>query len=293
MASAYFGGMLFSILYTDVISPDISGCFFMIAIVNGVCFGAGVIFNVKVDQVSDYEPVEFMDVKEDRGYGMISPNEGGSLTPVQPFWKSVDYYIVLVMCGIGNGVTSAVILLFSTYAESVSLKDHMTTLLTMSPLITTVSLLLLGILSDWFLDKLPRMSILCALHLVMTAVTFLSIFFLDNLIVLITLAIVNGAMLGGYNCLVIPELHKHFGGDVIGITFGLPLVVGASFVFFCQFLASTLYDKELIAQESDDNVCYGSKCFNDWSVIQTCLFAFCLILNILYLWRGKYRTRVA
>ena len=280
MGLGFLGTMVLNVLYTKVFSPNLSCYFTMISIATGVTFSLGIIFNVKVETVSSYEPIEFKNAKED------TAKEPKKLTD-KPFWKCGQLYILLLFCGIEFGIVNAQLLWFSTYVESLGFKQYMATILSISPLVSAVGVILIGFLSDAFLDHYPRMNIYCLLNLLMTIVLAVSIFFLHSLVVLIVLAIANGCMLAASNCLVLAELHMEYGEEAFGTTMGIFYFFGTTMVFICQYIASALYDRQLHKQHATDNICKGSACFYDWTAGQTTLFAFCVFLNFIYIYKRK------
>lgn len=280
MATGFLGTMLFDVLYTEAFTENLSGYFTLIAVATGITFSIGVAFNVKIDSVSpsSYEPIEPKNTTETTVEDQSSQ---------KPFWKSSQLYILLTFCGVGYGVANAQLLLFSTQAESLRLDEYMAPILSISPAVSTVGVVIIGFLSDRCLDHFPRINIYFFLNVVMTIILLVWTFFRDNLVMLIVLSVANGCVIAASYCLVLAELYVTFGEEAFAMTMGIFFFVGTSFVFVSQFIASTLYDVELRKQDSDDIVCYGSHCFHDWTIIQTSLFAFCVVLNIIYICRKK------
>ena len=276
MGLGFLRTMLLNILYTKVFSPSLSDYFIMISIATTIAFSLGIVFNVKVE--SSYETIEFMNVKEDTVKEPKKTNE-------KPFWKSLQLYILLIFCGIGFGIVNAQVLWFSTYTESLGFLPYMAIILSVSPLVSAVGVLLIGFLSDACLDQYPRIVIYCLLNMIMTIVLLVSIFFLDSLVMLIILAVANGCMVAASNSLVLAELHMEYGEEAFGTTMGIFYFTGTAMVFICQYIASALYDQQLHNQHAADSICKGSACFYDWTIIQTCLFTFCVILNLIYSYR--------
>ena len=280
MATGFLGTMLFDVVYTELFASNLSGYFTLIAVATGITFSIGVAFNVKIDSVSSssYEPIEPKNTTEATVEKQSSQ---------KPFWKSSLFYILITFCGIGYGVANAQLLLFSTQAESLRLDEYMAPILSISPAVSTIGVVIIGFLSDRCLDHFPRTNIYCFLNVVMAITLFVWIFFRDNLVMLIVLSVANGCVIAASYCLVLAELYVTFGEEAFAMTMGIFFFVGTSFVFISQFIASGLYELELKKQKPDDIICYGSRCFHDWTIIQTSVFAFCVLFNVIYICRKK------
>ena len=283
LATGFIGTTAANVLYTKVLEPNLSGYFVLISIVTGVTFSLGVAFNVKVDSVlpdSSYEPIEPTKKSED---GKVDKGEESP----QKFWKSPQLYNLMIFTGIGYGFANTQLLLFSTQVESLGLVEDMATILSISPVVSMIGVVIIGIVSDRWLDHFPRINIFCFINIMMIIVLIFWSFIRDDFVMLIILSVANGCFLAASCCLVMAELYVAFGEEAFAMTMGLFYFVGTSFEFGTQFIASTLYDLQLKIQGSEDNICYGRQCFFDWNIIQTVIFGICVILNVVYIYRKK------
>ena len=283
--TGFLGSVIFNVIYTKYFSPNLSGYFLIICVLTSIAFSLGIIFNVKVESVSIYEPVEFMEVKEDSGGKM---ELWGVDNTRKPCWKSIQPFNLFILSGISYGVANAQLLWFSSQVDSLGLTEYMALLLSISPLVTAVGLVSIGFLSDYMVNHYPRMTIYCLVSTIMAIALFFSIFYIDTLAMLIVLTFANGCMIAAVNCLILAEIHKEYGEAAFGTTMGIFYLTGTIFIFVCQFIASDLYEREMRRQGSSDNICYGHNCFDDFAIIQTCLLALCLIMAIFYIYHQRF-----
>ena len=283
--TGFLGSMFFNVIYTKFFSPNLSGYFLMICVLTSIAFTLGIVFNVKMESVSIYEPVEFMEVKEDPGGRM---EFWGVDNTRKPCWKLIQPFNLFILSGISYGVVNAQLVWFSSQVESLGFTEYMALLLSISPVVTAVGLVSIGFLSDYMVNHYPRMTIYCLVSTVMTIALFFSIFYIDTLAMLIVLTFANGCMIAAVNCLILAEIHKEYGETAFGTTMGVFYLTGTIFIFVCQFLASDLYERELRIQGSSDNICYGKNCFDDFAIIQTCLLGLCLIMAIFYIYHQRF-----
>ena len=283
--TGFFGAMIFNVVYTKYLSPNLSGYFTMVCGVTLIAFTLGIIFNVKVESVSIYEPVEFMEVKED-------PKGKLELWGVEntrkPFWKSFQPYNLFILSGISYGVANAQLVWFSSQIESLGFTQYMALLLSISPVVTAIGLIIIGYVSDCLVTIYPRMTLYCIVSTMMTIIFVFSIFYLDCLAMLVALTFSNGCMIATVNCLMLAEIHKEYGEEAFGTTMGIYYLMGTIFIFVCQFAASDLYERELRRQGAANNVCYGHNCFDDFAIVQTCLLALCFLMALYYIYRQRY-----
>ena len=285
--TGFFGSMLFNVIYTKTLSPHLEGYFTMLCVITGITFTLGILLNIKVETLSSYEPIEFMNVKEDTN-GKLELN--GVDNSMKPSWKSIQPFNLFILSGISFGVINAQLVWFSSQVESLNFTEYMALILSISPVVSTIGLIIIGFLSDFLLERCPRMGLYCLLCTMMTIVFLFSIFYLDSLAMLVILNFANGCLVAAVNCLVLAEIHKEYGEEAFGITMGIFYLSGTTFIFVCQYVASVFYARELRRQSSSRNICYGLNCFDDFAIIQTCLFAFCVVLNICYIKRRKCRN---
>ena len=255
--TGFLGTMIFNVIYTKYFSPNLSRYFLMICVLTSVAFTLGIIFNGKVESVSVYEPIEFMEVKEDSGGKM---ELWGVENTRKPVLKSFQSFNLFILSGISYGVANAQLVWFSSQIESLGFTEYMAVLLSISPVVTAVGLVSIGFLSDYMVNHYPRMTIYCFVSTVMTTALFFSIFYIDTLAMLFVLTFANGCMIAAVNCLMLAEIHKEYGEAAFGTTMGVFYLTGTIFIFVCQLIASVLYERELKRQGSSDNICYGHDC---------------------------------
>ena len=122
----FIGSMLFNVIYTRALSPNLAGYFAMICVMTGITFTLGILFNTKVEDLSMYEPIEFMKVKEDpRGKIELS----GVDHLVKPFWKSIHPFNLFILSGISFGVVNAQLVWLSSQVESLHFTNYMALIL--------------------------------------------------------------------------------------------------------------------------------------------------------------------
>ncbi len=273
-------------------SPNLSGYFIMITVLCAAFISLGVVFNVKLGSLQEYEPIEFLSVPEDTGAKLDLLDEA----PVSQEFPSECCdrngkckYTVFVFSGLVFAMASVQTVWFYTYAISMGFSKYASVAVGLNPIVAGVGTIAIGYFSDLVLERCPRMNIFCGFNFAMTVVLFLSFFYMDSVVLLFLLVIINGCLLASCTSLILVEIHSVFGDGVFGTAMGIYFFIASACTIALQYLASVLYDRELRLSGATVDICHGSECFDAWTMIQTCLFAGCTAMNAFYVYSRRTR----
>ena len=181
----------------------------------GIINGLALFFVNKVDEETSYEEIETKLSKDEQS--CIEKNHGSNF----PFWLTLDFQLLIWSYALVLSVSHVNLAMFSTYVQSLNFEEYMTPLLSATPFITCALLIIIEFLSDASLHICSRMSIVLVLCILFTVVVVLCVQFIDDIIILVLLAIATSGAVLDVDILVPPELHKVFGRNRFGTSLGI------------------------------------------------------------------------
>ena len=181
---------------------------------------------------------------------------------------------------------------FSTYSDSLGFADDTTWVISMIPALSVIIGFLGGMISDYYLDKVPRMTLTLIINICVLCELFLSIFYINKLWVLILLALSTSMTMLSVSALIPSELHKQVGDKHYGTLFGVFYFAQAILTVGLQYVTSLFYDMELRAQKmqgATGAMCQGKACFTQGFILLSAVYALCVTLNIFYVCKKYYK----
>ncbi len=278
--SIFVGGTIFTQLYTNLLSPNLSDFFLMVTFYSATVCILMILFARRFPEGNGYSNMESEETPE----GTVSgEGRNNALNPL----KSPELYIILIVCIFT--VSGAHVLLFMTdlYAESLGLGKHSSGLLTMSTVVTAVSVLMVGIISDFMLAKIPRMFVAFIITTAQTLALFIGLFQIEHLQALIFLMLTNSVMFAVFDTLFFSELHEVFGDQHYGKILGTLTTTMGFATMGLEYFTTWFYEKERKKQESLDEWCHGKICVLPGLFTMFILSTIALVLTLTYLYRRK------
>ena len=284
----FLGGSIFNELYAGVFSPNLSDYFLMVTVFTGIVYLLMVLFVRRVNEYSDYSTID-----EDDGYSVVdcdgsnndvvNTDDKNNINPL----KTPAFYILLIICVCIVSAGDVVLCMVSTFSESFGLGKYTTNLLTMSTIVSATSVLLLGVISDFILKRVPRMFVALIPTLAQTLSLFIAIFQINHVEVLILLIVTNSIVFVIYDSLLPSELHACFGNRHYGKIFGFFSTSTGFSTMALEYFTTSFYENEKRKQNSPDEWCHGKICFFPGLLLMSILNIIASVFIILYLYRKK------
>ena len=194
--------------------------------------------------------------------------------------KYIDYHLILWSSVVNMAGSTLIISNLTIFAKSGNLEKYSTFLTTFAALINTLGRILIGILSDALLHKLPRMSYLVICNAFRTILLFPCMAYSNSIILLSFNAFSSGLAYGLNSFMTALLIFEEFGKKHFGWNYGWALFIGAMFTFASQALFGKLYEDAI--EDPEDKDCYGTKCFVWIFLLNGLLGIIGTILNIIF-----------
>ena len=234
--------------------------------------------------------------KEENDYDAIHSDASSDVAVSEDHWseinplKTLEFYVLLIIHI--SLVSGATVLLFMTslYTESFGLGKYSTAILTMSTNVSCLSDLTIGFLSDFMLEKIPRMKIALVISIARALALFIAIFLIQNIHFFVVLMVTNSVMLSLQDVIIPSELHERFGDKHFGKIMGTFSTCNGLTAIALQYFATWFYQKERRDQDSPDEWCHGKSCVVPGVLLLFILNMIALVLMLIYLYRTKRLT---
>ncbi len=281
--SIFLGGAIFTQLYTRLFASNLSDYFLVVTIYTGtVSF------------------LMFLFVRRfplDNGYDSMDSNEPNNTTvttdprdSINP-WKSYEFYALNSICILLVSGAQVLLFMLSLYTHSLGFEKHDAGLLTMSTIITSLSDLVLGIMSDIFLDRIPRIQIALIISLARMLALLIGIFHIHYIPALVSLMVTNSITFSVLDTIMTSELHENFGDKHYGKILGMNNTLMGLATLILQYATTWFYEKERKMQDSPDEWCHGKICVLPGLLMMSILNIIAVVLMIMYLYRRRKSNR--
>ena len=279
------------IIYQQVFSPNLGLYFRTVGITSGTVNLLAIFFLKKIPVEISYEPIEFMGVAEETS-NIINLKELGDkrgLLTKLLFWFKVNFQLLMWINAIDMSISHIIIVMFSTYAESLDLVSYITPLISATPFIASSLLFFIGYISDLALSVFPRLNIALVLNIIFNVTLIFCIPLLDKVSILVILTITTSGAAIVPNVMIPPEMHKQFGENKFGTCTAVVNTVAGILLLLIQCVDSLIYDKELQKQSGKNNVnvCKGKDCFAYAFVLHSVLVFVAVCCNVIYIYRQR------
>lgn len=174
-----------------------------------------------------------------------------------------------------GGVCFVVITNIEYVLKSVHVDDYIVICILAAAISNGFARILCGIISDRYVDRIPRANVLCFTLIPLLVVSGFVIFYMDEAFVLVLWAVTLGLAFGSLWCLVPTIISESYGMKYFGVNWGCTLFVSALVSFGLQRLFGFLYDMHV---PSGSLFCEGVQCFRVTSMIFVGLIAGSMLL---------------
>ncbi len=273
--SIFLGGAIFTQLYTGLLSPNLGDYFLIVAIYTGVVYILMILFVRNFNEENGYSTMDADGASQAAGSGDSKNNSNPLKRP--ELYALLGVHILLI--------SGANVLLFMTllYTESLGFGKYSTGILTMSSIVTSLSDLGLGVLSDF----IPRMKIALIITIARAIALFIALFQIQHIPVLVVLMLINAVTFSIQDLMIPSEIHECFGDKHFGKIMGTFATSNGLTAIALQFFATWFYQKERKDQDSPDEWCHGKICVVPGVLLLFILNIIALVLMLIYLYRRK------
>ncbi|XP_045210176.1 uncharacterized protein LOC123561698 [Mercenaria mercenaria] len=194
---------------------------------------------------------------------------------------SIDFHLFVWMFAFASCVAFVYLTNLTVTSKSVHLDQYNNKLTLIIPITNAIVSAAIGILSDIFKDKIPRLVIVVLGCCAIIVSLVLVIVFADKLILLIVATVFTGIGVGIIWSLCPTIMKEMFSVQHLGRNWGIALLLSALVSFGIQEIFGTLYDSKV--PEGEVNICYGINCVREgYGVfIGISVLAFCMGILIL------------
>ncbi len=278
---AFLGASIFNELYVRLISPNLSAYFLIVAIFSGIVCILMVLFVRRFNSGEAYVSME----SEASSNNIVIKDELDNESP----WKKPELYILLMIFLIAASCAHVLLFMVASFTQSLGLEKYTTSILSMATISTAVSILLIGIVSDYVLNNFPRMYVALIPTIAQTVVLFIAIFEIEHIEVLVLLLLINSVSFANYDTIIPSELHECVGDDQYGTVYGIFFTIFGFSVMGLEYFTTWFYEDEGRKQESPDKWCHGKVCLLPMLILMFILYVIAVVLIITYQYRRRKR----
>ena len=194
--------------------------------------------------------------------------------------KLADFWLLISTLIVGSSIYKVIASNTGTYLRSFSLEaDHLRIITSTSPLFLFMTKPAVGILSNLYIDKIPRIVFVIVLMALNAPLHFLFIFYAEN-VVLQYLINYSAVVSLGVFFVICPVLTaEYFGVQYFSINYGSIIFADGCFVLLLQFILGLLYDANV--SDFATHTCYGLHCYYVSSGILCALSIVTLIATVM------------
>ncbi|XP_063396248.1 uncharacterized protein LOC134680896 [Mytilus trossulus] len=200
-------------------------------------------------------------------------------------FKTIDFQFILWSCTFASSLQLMVQSNIGTYLKSFSLDKYTTLFTTINPIAQVGSKVFAGFLSDFLLDRVPRVAVLLTFTIIQTVFLIFCIFFPNHFAMLLFLVIIVGMANGSLWCLTPTITGENYGMKYFGRNWGFILFTTGLGGLGIQELYGWTYEMAIPFTSQKD--CYGTHCFT-WSFTIAAVLSFCASLFYLALYEKQH-----
>jgi MFS family permease len=151
----------------------------------------------------------------------------------------------------------------------------------LSPVVTVVSTLVIGLVTDYTVKKVPRVTYAIVVNVLQFLFLTLAIFYAGNVTLFILTVISNSVSAGGTMTISPTILAEISGTQYFGRNLGGMIIGQGGGVFVLQIIIGVIYDAN--KGDAEDRNCYGDRCFRATFIILSVLAFVTLALQLCHL----------
>ncbi|KAK3605952.1 hypothetical protein CHS0354_019629 [Potamilus streckersoni] len=249
---------------TDVEHQDLGGFMFLFAICFGVvdmlCMIFLRVYNAQVPS-SSANIENLLSREEDPNQRESTPLIINKLTPlpIKQLLTNGDYCLFSLTFAFASSIGLVLGNNLTVISKSMHLDCYNARLVLIIPITSAITSLSIGIISDYFKKKVPRLTILISGYCGYIVCLVICLIHADKLAALYIATTIAGIG-NGINWSISPTIMKEmFYVGNLGRNWGIAILGAALFGCLSQVIFGALYDAKIT--ENGDTYCYGMQCF--------------------------------
>lgn len=275
---AIYGGLFVNGHVEDEENQDLGGFFLFMAITGSVVNGLGALFlgyydtnEVVLPGQDDYENLDdvsgdFPEHDEDYDGEKEAVEDVTGLALIKNWdFQFLFWLFVMSSCEIIMFLTN-----IDVYLKSFGYEDKSTAFNLLVPIFAVISKIVCGILSDKFIEKIPRAAYMLVTLIIETGALTLCIFASSNFYVLLFATISVGIAYGAVWSISATLCGEYFGLKYFGKNWGAFVLANGICSILLQQIFGAVYQAEI--ELPGETFCYGTGCFS-WSFAVAAVFA--------------------
>ncbi|XP_076092634.1 uncharacterized protein LOC143064024 [Mytilus galloprovincialis] len=193
------------------------------------------------------------------GVDLLVNNHKGEQLSIKQLICNANFHLFTWMFVLAASVGLTLVNNITVIAKSLHLNQYNGSLVLVVPITTAALSIFIGVISDLFKEKIPRMSILvfaCACFVVSQAIILI---FGELYVLLIIGTFLCGLGISALWTLCPAVMSELFSLENIGRNWGIAILLAAVVGLIIQLIFGTIYDAHVVEGTLD---CYGMKCIN-------------------------------
>ena len=177
-------------------------------------------------------------------------------------WKIVrppDFWLLIVTFIVGCSIDKVILFNTGTYLGSFKVEHHLHTLVAVASWFLTISKIIVGLMSDLCIDRIPRVVYMVVITLSSVPMYFAFLVFADSIVFLYIITFFSYISLGVLFVMGPVLIAEYFGVRHFAINYGSVLLVEGCFILLLQFVLGIIYDRNVT--DVTTHTCYGLHCY--------------------------------
>jgi hypothetical protein len=205
------------------------------------------------------------------------PDPSNDLVGLKLF-RRFDFHCLIWPFFLTGGACFVITSNITIILKSLNMTNCETVAILTTALVGGLARIVVGSVSDRFVERIPRANICFFCLLPFLFVVTFSIWFMDNFVVLVLLCASIGLANGALWCLVPTIISERFGMKYFGVNWGCTLLASALIGVGLQRAFGALYD-EFVFRPIETLLCQGNDCFR-YSFVLFSIFTICSMILI-------------
>ena len=183
--------------------------------------------------------------------------------------KVLDFWLLMETFVVGCAVAYVVVTNTGTYLRLLGEEQHLYKITTSTPWLFLTTKIIVGIVSDMCIEKIPRIAFCIGISLINVPVYLMFVFYADRVEAMYFVTYFSFSSLGVFYVTGPVLVAEYFGVKQFAINYGSMLLVQGCVTLLLQFIFGILYDINIT--DVSTQTCYGIHCFSVTSwILCTC-----------------------
>ena len=200
-----------------------------------------------------------------------------------------DFWLLIVPFVIGCSIDKVILFNTGTYLRSFKSEYHLHTLVAVAAWFLTISKIIVGLMSDLCIERIPRVMYMVVITLSSVPMYFAFLVLANSVIFLYIITFFSYISLGVLFVMGPVLIAEYFGVRHFAINYGSVLLVEGCFILLLQFVMGIIYDRNVT--DVATHTCYGLHCYYVSTGLLCALSIVALVSSVtLCVRRGKMQS---